>query len=42
MISFDESLKIIENNVLISQECEFIPTDDCLGRVLYTDLLSKK
>ena len=41
MISFNESLKIIENNVLISQEFEFISVDDCLGRVLCNDLLSK-
>ena len=41
MISFQESLKIIENNVFISQKTESISVDESLGRVLSSDLLSK-
>lgn len=41
MISFQESLKIIENNVFISQKSESISVDQSLGRVLSSDLFSK-
>ena len=41
MISFEESLKIIENNVFISQKSESISVDESLGRVLSSDLFSK-
>ena len=41
MISFEESLKIIEKNVFISQKSESISVDESLGRVLSSDLFSK-